>query len=88
MTELTNWVKVVELDDGGQVLYYQEYEPSEDKDIIHRICNVGDIRMDAAFTRLNIEFTQEEFDKVATKENATLLVQVMLNGLTRLKDKQ
>ena len=80
MTELTKWAKVIDLDNGNQVLYYQEYDPSQDKYIIHRICNVNDIRMDAAFTRTK-EFTQEEFDKVATKENAVSLVEVMLRGL-------
>lgn len=91
MTELTKWAKVIDLDNGDQVLYYQEYDPSEDKDIIHRICNVDDLRIDAAFTRVGKEFTQEEFDNVTTKELASEYAQAMgqrlRDEISKIKDR-
>jgi len=84
MTEITKWAKVIDLDNGDQVLFYQEYDGIEDKYIIHSICYVYDIRFDAAFTRTK-EFTQKEFDEAATKENAISLVQDTLDVLNSFR---
>lgn len=79
MSDLTKWAKVIDTPEG-QILFYQEYDADLDRDEIYVVYQnpQTDLRLSLSMSR-KPAFTQEEFDKFATKENAITYVRIFQN---------
>ncbi len=77
---MKEWAKVVETQ-GQQVLFYHEYDSDEDEYVIHQIVkrSKDDLKADIKLIRKSDAFTQENFLKAATVEQADKLIKMIEN---------